>query len=413
MDKLVQGVNEVVFIGGILGIVAFLLKTKTSYLHKVAISGVFFFIMVFWRIYFAPALSSRYFAILIFPFSILTSYYIVSGLKVRHKACRFFVILTLIVGFLAITNKIISTSVTDHMIFNLANAFQNKLRTRNNYKILLNEKELERIKHYTPADKGIIRENTIPDDEIVLFDKKYITTYYTTLVHTVSKEIKDSEKLKMIVSLNNPKNLKKHQIFAIEPHSKCKAISLSEVYKDDLNNSLLQNGDLEILDSEEESFSKFCANVSDYASYYNESSKARTAQNMCFRSSGSLSSMPVFTVSEEDAIAGHSAVISYQDGLAYLMFNQRFHNGKYKYSITLKGEKNTDICLVCRKNKKKHWELESVALFKIPDKRLFHINTTFNVNDLEEKEYFIVGVWVKNGYAVLDNFYLEELNTNQ
>ena len=90
------------------------------------------------------------------------------------------------------------------------------------------------------------------------------------------------------------------------------------------------------------------------------------------------------------------------------MFDRRFSNGSYEYSALVQGEKGTRVRLLHEVCKDGNREVRSIALLRIPDKRLFLITAHFTVGDLEQDDYFQVGASVQNGEAYWDNFSLTQ-----
>ena len=120
-------------------------------------------------------------------------------------------------------------------------------------------------------------------------------------------------------------------------------------------------------------------------------------------------SLPEFGMRNDSSIDGdHSAWIRAADGTACLMFEKRFSSGgQYEYSMLVQGEPWTEVCVfyeVCRADGGS--ETRTVATLTLPDKRLFRVTTHLPAEDLEDADCFRVGVSVRNGGALFDDFSL-------
>ena len=85
-------------------------------------------------------------------------------------------------------------------------------------------------------------------------------------------------------------------------------------------------------------------------------------------------------------------------------------NGDYTYSFLVKGKPGTEVVMIIDKFQNSSWIVQSLAHFIIPDKGLYKIEAIFSVDDLKEKEYFLVGARIYRGEAYVDNFCLKTLN---
>ena len=89
------------------------------------------------------------------------------------------------------------------------------------------------------------------------------------------------------------------------------------------------------------------------------------------------------------------------------MFDKCFSNGKYDYSMLIKGETGTNVSILCEIARVDgSREIRRIGSFVIPDRRLFQISTRFSVEDLNGEDCFRAGVSVQKGEAAFDNFSL-------
>ena len=88
---------------------------------------------------------------------------------------------------------------------------------------------------------------------------------------------------------------------------------------------------------------------------------------------------------------------------------QKFSKGKYILSFLAKAKRGTRLCLLYDLFKDGHWEVVPLTFFLAPDSRIYRIEKTFSISDLSDNDFFLVGAWVQDGEAFLDNFSLRQL----
>ena len=172
------------------------------------------------------------------------------------------------------------------------------------------------------------------------------------------------------------------------------------------------NGDLELIDSPEDSYIKFKNHIGHYALYFDFDQSKRTPVNAYFHNNPELTQyLPYYSCLNTKAISGNnSARIVTRKGVGYLLFSQKFYSGAYQYSVTFTGNKDSTVCLFYDLNEKNKWIGRPLATYTISSENLIQkITTSFIVSNLNPGDFFLVGVWVQ-GEAYLDNFYLEKVD---
>lgn len=402
--------NEFVFVLGLLGL--FILcqnKRKSEYVHVILI---IIFGMITWRVVYRIT-SSRYASALIYPFSILTSYFLV--FLIRHKSKRKTLII-IIVGICLIaswTCKNYNVTQINSSVITLAQLHDQK-NIKDKWTLFVPEEDLLRIKQFEKNDNSF---SIYQEDKTINDVKAFISDYKTVGKKALFCIILDSEtnsnvnqrmdegKYQHILSVFYQKNRKKRlHVYSVESNASVLTLSNNKTIQPE--SGILSNGDLELLDSPQKSHDKLKSHIGRYALFYDFDETIRTPVNAYFHNDSSFTQfLPYYNCFGSDSISGlNSARISISKGVGYILFYQRFHSGKYQYSVTLKGKKGTTVCLVYDVFNDKHWDVRPLALFTIPNKGIFKITTSFDVQFPASEDFFLVGAWVNNGEVYLDNF---------
>ena len=408
LGKITKGVNLILFIWAAVGLFFMLRdpkirKEKLFYVFLVMIA-----FMVAWRTL-DKIISSRYAICLILPTAVSAAYLIYVQGKRRHLLVRVaFSVAILISGFLFL--KMNTNSVFRNYSSNiLSEMYKDVESSREKHLYVAAWKDFSRVYYSTRLGDNI---SSIRDKDIHDYVVNYRSIYPDLLFNVESRSIEDDPvimgmlKDKQIASLIDDTDKRKRQyIFLLSSENECVPVSENRIAP--YRPNLLENGDLEQLDSPEESYGKLTTHVEKYAVFHNASESARTPRNAFVRTAPDIVSLPEFSTAEPGAIDGkHSARISIPDGSADLMFDQRFSNGEYDYSMLVKGKTGTQVCIFYETEKNDSRETVPVATFTVPDKRLYRITTSISVDGLDRGDCFRVGVSVGNGEACFDDFSL-------
>ena len=425
-QKIPKGVNVIVFIWALIGIFLLLRNPKMRKNGTLYLSlGVIGF-MVFWRIG-VRIISSRYSSGLIIPFVTLASCFLLDSARRRRPLVRLVLyVFIAITGFIVLKMNFDGLSrnqycdVVAEVFADLEHSNRNCIfaTPRNNY-----------IRICTIGGLPIDRMEAM-DDEKTFNDyiANYTRVYPDTVVNTSSKmikgELEKSGNLQKTVSLVENKKGTKHQlIYFITSDNRCAPLSENRIAP--YRKNLLENGDFEVLDTPEDSLSKvksYLADVSGPASSADEN--VRTPKNVSFVASSESSFFlrprerkkktafaAEFNALNDFSIDGDNSVrIRTAGSAARLMFDKHFTNGKYEYSLLVRGGKRTEIIVfyeVCQGGKR---QTVPVATAELTDKRLYQISTDFSVDDLNGEDYFRVGAEVRSGEAFFDDFSLNRLD---
>ena len=418
LGKIPKGVNIIIFIWAIIGLILLLMdpkvrKEKFFYL-SLAVVGF----MVLWRILIGID-SSRYATGLILPFTVFASYLICSAGRKKHLPVR----LTLYAA-IACMGFILLKMNTDSVFRNYSSDIVSELfkdieQERDIRMFRAPWKDFSRILFSTRLSRNI--KATAWDGEhekenvhkfLVNYDIAYPETVYNVDSRTIEgdKEVWEAirSKHRHVASLiEDTRKEKKQLIFLLSSDNQ--GVPVSENNIPPYSPNLLENGDMEELDSPEESDVKIKAHIGNsVANNKSDAPAVRTPRNAHFSSAADADALPEVNAQNDFAIAGeHSARIrAATKDTAYLLFDKRFSNGKYDYSMLIKGETGTNVSILCEVCKDGGSEIRQVGSFVIPDRRLFLITTHFSVDDLNGEDYFRAGVSVQTGEAYFDNFSL-------
>ena len=406
-----KGTNEIIFLGGTLGLIYYLYNKKKTRNAVLFFSIIVFCITIRLIVKTKLSLSSRYFSILIFPYSFFFALFVVSLFKYKNRIIRIITIICTFISLYLIIMKDIKISPNSQTIYFIADYLNSTKKTNYAYNYLIQPKEYYRISHISGL-KEKMKASHIDDKSISKYILNYRTAYSKSVIHisTKDKSIAFSTAIRPVLFLppyHNRGNT--HFIYEISSNDECFPVSTNQPPQPP-DNSLLENGDLEILETPEKSFSKLKNNIKDFSMFYNFDDSIQTPINAFFQSTSKLNSLPLFTVSKHNSISGNSVHISYceNEGCIFLFFYQKFDAGEYTYSLQCKGNSGTNIGVLYKVLQDNKWTSVPLTFFTIPDKRLFCLSSTFSVDNLNPSEYFIIGVWVR-GDAYLDNFSIIKL----
>ena len=433
-QKIPKGVNIIIFIWALIGLYILIRDPKFKkdfyfWLYTLVIA-----FMVAWRVA-IRILTSRYASGLIIPFVVLASVFLVNSVKRRHLIVRLGLYVLIAVTGVIVLKMNLDSTTRNYYSDTIAEIYEDLGQSREkDYTFLVEHDDYSRIYFLTHLGKKVGR---IKDDEVHDFVSGYRRIYPDTILNTPSKNITDEisrlDNMRLLASLiekKTSKRIKKQFIYAVSGHDECVPISKSQIVPR-AENDLLENGDMEELDSPEESYGKLETYLGSDALIRAVDPALRTPQAAYFTFvlpdeppapsaegapgakdhdpfTNGTASLPGFSMQSDFSIDGdRSARICAADGTASLMFEKRFHSGRYEYSMLVQGETGTEISVfyeVCRPDG--GCELRTVALLTLPDKRLFQVRTRFSADDLADADFFRVGVSVRNGAAFFDDFSL-------
>ena len=414
-EKIPKGVNLILFIWAAVGLFFMLrdAKVRKEKIFYACLAMIAF--MIFWRTL-IRLISSRYAICLILPLTVSAAYLVFIQGKRRHVLVRVALSAALAVsGFLFL--KMNTNSVFRNYSSNiLSEMFKDIESSREKHLYVASWKDFSRVYYASRLGDSI---TSIRDKDIHDYVVGYRNVYPDVFFNVESRSIADDPVVlemlrdKQVASLidDTDKN-KKQYVYLLSSENKCVPVSESRIAP--LRPNLLENGGLEQLDSPEESYGKLKAHVEQYAMLRNAGESIRTPRNAFFHTAPGNGFPPEFNTQESGAIDGNRSVwIGIPDGSAGLMFDQRFSNGKYDYSMLGKGKTGTRICIFFEAEKNGSRETVPVATFTIPDKRLFRITSKISVDDLDREDGFRVGVSVRNGEAYFDDFSVTPSETDE
>ena len=424
LEKIPKGVNVIVFIWALFGLFMVLRnpkirKEKSFYIF----SGIIGFMMV-WRVG-VGIMTSRYATGLILPFVVFASYFLCHAGKKKHALVRaaFYVMI-------ACTGFILLKMNTDSVFRNyssdiVSEVFKRYDRTNNLYSFRAPWKDFSRILFASHLNERLVAVYDTHFHKFIFEDKSVYPR--ETLINIDSRmiaddaEVWDKLRTKQVASLVEDAEKNKRQlIFLLSSDDQC--IPVPENRIPPYRPNLLDNGDLEELDSPEESCDKLKAHNAECVLSNASGETVLTPRNAFFSAEPAAASLFEVNAQNDSRIAGNnSARIRFNqekeyrrdivwdyfpDKVASLMFDRHFSNGDYEFSMLVRGETGAEVCVVCEFCKDGSREPRRIAAFRIPDKRLFQITTHFSVDDLGQDDYFQVGVSVQKGEAYFDNFSL-------
>lgn len=397
-----RGINEILFLIGIAGFIHFYKHKKKDNTCKLFLIITAF--MFTWRVL-VRIQSSRYCAILIVFFIFAASYFLYTILKETKRGLIYFSVLFVLLFFY----QVIKVFHIDHDgSYAIIDLIKRKENVFSDF-FLVYYKDYYRC---AVQNKHIILHDMSPKELIEhLEDIKKPYDYYASSIirkndsFLEKKEFQDKTKI-VLSSKDNKKSKNRHIVFQINSNSFYKPVSKSQVsFSSDGN--LITNGDFELIDSQEDSFNKLKAYNKSYNLYFDKTSLNKTAANTYFYTGSDLSSMPTFTVSDENPIHGNKSVyIHFSDGLCCLYFSQKFKSGSYSCSFFVQGKTGTEIGLFRNTYIDSKGCVIPLVIYTLPNRLLHKITVNFSTEHFSPNDYFLLGVWVKNGTAKLDCFEL-------
>jgi len=420
LGKIPKGVNLIIFIWAVIGLVLMLRDPKIRKEKFFYVSLALIGFMMIWRIVIGIN-SSRYASGLILPFAVFAAYLLYDSGRKRHFQIRLALYIALICsGFFLpkmIQDSVFRNTGSDVM----AEMFKDLEQTHREDLFRVSGKDFSRILYASHLGRNLkvtVWDEKRDRDRMLLYDHLLhydLVNPPETLLNVDLRTVRDNKEVwdhirpKIIASLiEDTKKDKKQLVLSLTPDNQCVPIPESRIAPYQPN--LLDNGDLEELDTPEESFGKLKVHLlNDSAQHSQPDPAARTPRSAFFALAPDTDSLPEVNVQNDFAIAGnHSARIhqAAEDGNTFLMFDKRFSNGEYEYSMLIQGETDTFASIICEVNKDGKREIRTIATLYLLDKRLFQVKTHFSVEDLGEGDYFLAGVSVKHGEAYFDNFSL-------
>ena len=424
LEKIPKGVNVIVFIWAMIGLYMLLRnpkirKEKFFYLF----SGIIGF-MVLWRIG-VGIMTSRYATGLILPFVVFASYFLYHAGKKKHLLVRLAFYVTI-----AITGFILLKMNTDSVLRNyssdiVSEVFRRIDRTNKPYSFRAPWKDFSRILFSSHLNEKLVAVYDTHFHKFIFTDR---SVYPADTVLDVDlrmiaddTEALDKIKTKQIASLvEDPKKDKRQLIYLLSSEDQCIPVPENRIPL--YSQNLLDNGDLEELDSPEESRDKLKQHNAECVLSNASGETVLTPRNAYFSAEPDTTAFFEVNTRNDSHIAGNnSARIRFKqekeyrkdviwdyfpDKAASLMFDRHLSNGEYEYSMLVRGETGSEVCVLCEVFKEGNREIQRIAAFRIPDKRLFHITTHLSIDDLGQEDYFQVGVSVQKGEAFFDNFSL-------
>ena len=417
-----KSVNEIIFVLGLLGIVLPFAKNERDRLFQ-RITLIIIFFMVIWRALYQIE-SSRYASGLILPFTIGASYLIfkLNHLKSNSIVLRIVFPCLLFLVVVLWVKKDFQVSAVNQNINRIVDVHA-RMNKKADTILITPHNDMGRLKYYGSSNRQWVEPYFLEQNHADLsnFIEKFKTVNYRLLydivvrsgdTSKVSAKTKDA-KYKQVLSLFAQKNKKKkHCVYLIESKGSYRSVSSHDM--DEFDSGLLQNGDLEKLDSPERSYEKLKKHITYYEDFYVYDPSIRTPENAYFFNNQAVTHYrPFYTCTSENAISGKSSAyirINAEKEVSYFLFYQRFHNGKYHYSFQVKGKKGTKVCLLYDMNQDKKYEVRPLAYFVLPNTQTYDVQTVFSVDTLAKDDFFLVGAWVYNGEAYLDNFKLDRID---
>ena len=398
-----KGIEEITTVLGLLGILLILLSRHTKPGLKWTIVFLLLFI-VSWRMEFSTfkEMSSRYASGMIIPFVLFTVYFLSQFQRKKNRFLGFCMCVVLAVLLLNYVKKDLKRNKNDMNFFAIAEMINTHNEAGKNEEFLISEKDYERILYLSQADN-------IGNKLRVYFPYKnnFEKPYYPSIIDVDSdNSIGPGENRKQICSfLTGGNSRKRIRVFRSAPTIRLETDpSPSSI---DVSESILQNGTIEELDSAEESHKKLVDQVVNYSSFFKFDESVRTPKKAYFKVMSGTEKLPSLGVDSFSPIDGqHSAFIKFNNGAAILFFGQPFSNGHYSYSFSLQGKKGTLIQPVYSARSSGQWSITPICLFTVPDSRAFRISCTFDIDGLNDSDFFFVGVKVQNGETLLDDFVL-------
>ena len=412
LSKIPDGVNIIIFLWAVVGLLLYFIDRKEKKDGLLFLYFAVIGLMIFWRVLIGIK-TSRYAAGLILPFCVIAALFFYYAGRRRHLCVRLAIYVFMVITGCIIIKMNCTAFSKSHFCFLLAESFDFCEDNNDNVTFMTYSTHftrIERLSHLTSKHIAKLEAEEANADIFNVNQADNGTTSDTIMnipSGTLTDEIAVYSKLTPLVRIiANKKGSKQQMMYCLTPDNTCLPIFNNQIAPYPAN--LLKNGDFEILDSKEESYSKLKLHLNDSTFIDSPDDKIRTPRNAYFTASEALSSPPEVSVSDQFAIAGgHSARIKVQDGTASLLFEEHFSNGAYDCSVLIKGKQDSRILVYCDENRNDKWQQNKILSFTIPDSRIHQVKAKFSVDDLEEKDYFLLGISVE-GDVYFDNFVLNK-----
>lgn len=427
-EKIPKGINIIVFIWAMIGLLLLFrdprFRKGTGFYVFLAMIGF----MSAWRILFRIA-TSRYASGLILPCVVLASYFLYNSGKRRHGLVRLVLYGAIACSWFILLKMNVDSMTRNESGYVIAEVFRGIDATRGSYEFRAPWKDYGRIYYASHLGDKI---RAVNKKDVAPYVFNFSDVYADAVLNVESRTIVDDDRLmyelknnqtQLVSLVEEDKMDKKQLVFLLSSGNSC--VPVPEHRVPPYRPNLLDNGDLELADTPEESRAKINAHLAGHAVPGDADDPVLTPRNAFFSAGAGMTSRLEFGTSADSPIDGNrSAWIrvtpekerdSYDfepysmDGTAFLMFDQKFTDGKYEYSVLVKGKTGTEICLF-REFPGDGGGARPVriatATFTIPDRRLFRITAHFTVDGLNGDGFFRVGVSVRDGEAFFDDFSL-------
>lgn len=415
-----KSVNEFIFVLGILGFFLALRDRKRCFLAHVGIYIVL--LMTGWRVLIQID-TSRYASGLIFLFVISATFFFKCLIKTKNAVARcFLLILAGVMSFLWLKKSYCITFINSPII-TIAELHDRYNAKEEKTTLFLNLKDLPRFKKCVTGSnpvRGYYPASTLSD--VQSFSDKCKLAYQAFL-YDVLLDAKETTKItssntlnscKLVLSIFSQKSKRKrHCLYYIESNSECSVVSNYETIPPE--SGMLENGDLEIVDSSVESFEKLKRHIKLYSDFYEYDETIRTPASAYFYNGQALTHLrPYYNCSDIDPISGkYSVVFRNIPSNGSLFFYQKNDCGDYEFSVYVRGSKGSSVSLIADLYVDKKWKYIELIRFYLPDKRLYKLKTSFAVDELKDNDYFLAGVTIGNGDAQIDNVALVKIEMSK
>ena len=342
-----KGVNEYVFVTGIVGFVLFLLQ-KTRLSAGFQAFTVVAALMISWRVAYRIE-SSRYSFGLIYLFSIVIAWQLSNTLHARSRFLNVFSVVLICGCLFFFGKKLYGMNQINQNINVIADTFKQYAASDRDYIFKVQYYEYSRLRHRSGIKDMLV---TYSLNREVLNEQIAGYVQATDIIMAYQSNGDDNDiidpgvdksKYTEILSVYTQKNKKKkYHCYLIRSNVSCRAVSQSATGP--LENNLLVNGDVELADSPEASFAKLKKEIPGYESFCGIDETTRTPENAYYYNKPEfLQDSPRYDDSDVDPIAGNRSVcIDMKNGEAFIRFYQKFSNGNYTYSMLVRGDPGTD-----------------------------------------------------------------------
>ena len=403
--KFSKCIEELTTILGLSGFFLFLLSKHVKQSLKWIATPLFLFLIA-WRLEISKfkVMSSRYVSGLIIPFLLFAVWFVfcIQRKKSRTNKC----IATVLVALLLTSyiNKVSKHNKYDANYYAIAEIVKNSEKKKDTKEFLVEGENFERLSYLSKTNNIKQKSSTY-----LPYISNFNYFYFPWIVDVdFDNSVTPQGKQKRICSFVAKKSSNKRINLIVSPPPRASLIVNPTLTIQDNRNNLLQNGSIEEIDSPEQSHRNLVNEVSDYSLYYEYDESIRTPKKSYFTVAFCADMEMALGIESESPIKGfHSVSVKFNNGNAFLLFNQAFHhNGQYLYSFLIKGKKGTLIQPYYTLCFNQEWKSVPICLFSVPDSQTYLISTEFDIDGLNETDFFKVGVKFRNGEALLDDFVL-------